>query len=205
MREGWAGKVIKGALRQDVKEKPASSKRHFGHGGAWRAFIRQRTLGQKGSPDFRLLSQEYRELTPEQKAKLKEVGKAATRAARAGSMCPFGGNSRMLERAYMKSVADAMIKDRMKDRVIAEGIAASSANGELAIAADDGAIYLKTASNKALSDMAIVRKDSRLEQQCRALEKRKISEAMTSWCEGAGVESRAACLSDQAAFDHRLE
>ncbi|CAK0855085.1 unnamed protein product, partial [Prorocentrum cordatum] len=203
LREGWAGKVIKGAKRKGVKEKPAPSKRQFGHGGAWRAFVRQRTLGQKGSPAFKLLSQGYRELTPDEKVKLKEVGKTATRAARAGNKRPFGDKTRQLQRSYMKSIADTMVKDRTKERVITEGIAACSASGEPAIAADDGAIYMKTTSSTALADIAEVRKATRLEQQCRAEEKLHSSKAMQSWCEGAGVDSRAACLSDEAF--HRLE
>eukprot|EP00959_Pyramimonas_sp_CCMP1952_P149888 3136421-Pyramimonas_sp.AAC.1 len=51
LRNGPARLVLKNAMNR-VGQKPPTRKRYRGFGGAWRAFVRQQTLGQKGSPDF---------------------------------------------------------------------------------------------------------------------------------------------------------
>ncbi|CAK0910232.1 unnamed protein product [Prorocentrum cordatum] len=59
--------------------------RSKGSGGPWRAFCRQKLLESNGKADFAAWSVEYYNLPPDEKARLKAIGEAATSVARSGS------------------------------------------------------------------------------------------------------------------------
>ena len=62
-----------------------TKKRNTKGGGAWRAFIHVKHKGKKWDKDsMKLISREYRSLSPEEKAYYKEIGAAATQAHRHG-------------------------------------------------------------------------------------------------------------------------
>lgn len=72
----------------EVKKKARKPKGRKGWGGAWRAFVRVKTLGSKGKPDFAKLSIEYNtEMAGDSETakRCKQLGKAA---AESGAACP---------------------------------------------------------------------------------------------------------------------
>ena len=82
-------------------------------GGAWRAFVRERSLGSK-SNDFRQtsseMSQQYQALTDEEFSHFLSLGQAATEAGQRGATgsC-FGLTSKEIDRAQARRVKEARI------------------------------------------------------------------------------------------------
>ena len=77
------------------------SKKQIQRGGAWRHFIRRRTLGQKGKPDFKELRQQY-EHVPDEANESGIAGALARQMARGGEAHTqkegtFGPTSRQTE------------------------------------------------------------------------------------------------------------
>jgi len=88
-RSGGAG----GRRNRKVAEPPPKRfRRSTPSGGAWRAFVHERTRGRMGRPDFSKLSDDYRMLTEEERDVFARVGRLATAAHRAGSSQAFGRN-----------------------------------------------------------------------------------------------------------------
>lgn len=68
-----------------VKKKVVKKRGRRGFGGLWRAYVREQSLGRKGTPDLREVAEKFRadvEAKAETLKQLRAVGKAATRAAR---------------------------------------------------------------------------------------------------------------------------
>ena len=97
---------------------PAKGRRARGKAGAWRAFIREETLGSEGKPDFGALADRYRALGEEQKAALHEIGRCALKrpktmaASAAGS---FGMTTRQQQRRNRKRALEAEADQRMEE------------------------------------------------------------------------------------------
>ena len=72
--------------------------------------MRQESLGGSSLPNMTALSERYKSLPADELAKLRQVGKAATDAARSGSSA-FGANARRQERASRKRDYTAMLED----------------------------------------------------------------------------------------------
>ena len=66
------------------------------YGGAWRAFIRTQTLGQRSSPDIAVLATKYWELSADERAHYAEMGRLGVEARRAGAATTFGESSRTM-------------------------------------------------------------------------------------------------------------
>ena len=64
-----------------------------GRGGAWRAFVREETLGARGRPDLRDLAELYKAVDPERKRKLQRRGKLATQRGRQGHLQTLSASS----------------------------------------------------------------------------------------------------------------
>ena len=98
---------------------PASSpqdgapKKRAGCGGSWRAFVREQSFGLRGEPDLVSISKAYKDLSPAERARLKQVGAAATSAAKAGAQKAFGKNSREIQRAASKRSFDEALSASM--------------------------------------------------------------------------------------------
>ena len=93
---------------KEKKKKKKKKKKNPGSGGAWRAFIREATLGQRGRPDLKDLSGAYHALHASELARLRQSGGAATAAAKAGGRA-FGLNTRQQQRASRKRTFDEAI------------------------------------------------------------------------------------------------
>ena len=91
----------------------SESSRSFrgGTGGAWRLFIRERTLGSRQKPDFRTLASEYRDLDPEARASLQARADAAGARRRAGAPHSFGETARQAEQRAAKRKAAQLADD----------------------------------------------------------------------------------------------
>ena len=88
---------------EEHKEAPIN-----GGGGLWRAFIRDRTLGKAGAPDFGQLAIEYKTLSDLDIARLSPIAKEATTVHKnRGHAClsSFGPGSRDVKRALAHNKA----------------------------------------------------------------------------------------------------
>ena len=73
------------------------------HGGGWRAYIRERTLGSKGRPHFKAIAEEYRALSAEEHQRFRRVGRVASKHRRQGATThTFGETTRQVERRSQK-------------------------------------------------------------------------------------------------------
>ena len=93
-------------------------------GGAWRAFIRQESLGQRGLPNLSDLGEQYRQLSP--KAVLVERGRCAQRSARSkvAGASAFGLTARQQERLLSKRAREAQVEQVLADSSLRPAYAA---------------------------------------------------------------------------------
>ena len=75
-----------------------------GGGGLWRAFVREQSYGQQGSPDFADLGRRYRLLSASEKSTLAPRAANATQAHRDGGAPSFGHKSRAVKQAERRRV-----------------------------------------------------------------------------------------------------
>ena len=123
-----------GAARADGQRRPPHDaddpafKRRKRCGGAWRAFLRE-----QATSNLRRAAEEYRNLGPAERERLREIGVAATRDGRAGRAegASFGLPRREAERRHKQRLALARIQ-----RLSAE-MAGVSVDTVLALAAQD--------------------------------------------------------------------
>lgn len=100
---------------RQVKKKAAKRRGQRGWGGRWRAYVRAKTLGCKGTPKLADLAVAYTAATAaggEEIDRLGEVGQAATRAGRAfppkAGASAFGAKSRDAKRLQLKEFREAV-------------------------------------------------------------------------------------------------
>ena len=135
LRPGWKRPVASRsrAAPAEAPDRPESARPRRGprrgHGGAWRAFIREQCAFVRGTPNFAGLSEIYRNLPQDEMVRLRERGRQATRAAREGDNKPFGETARDVERRAENVTRRAELEDVRKQR---EGPSASLAQ-ELAL------------------------------------------------------------------------
>lgn len=86
-------------------------KRRAGVGGPWRAFLPERMKSAGARVDWRENKTLYREAMadPERSAALREAGRLATEAGRAGQYMPFGDSARTLRRRAAKEGMAAQV------------------------------------------------------------------------------------------------
>lgn len=80
----------------------AAARRNPQRAGPWRAFVREKALGQRGLPDLKLVGKEYKALPAEEKARLEHLGRAAARSDPAPGQGSFGPKSRDVQRNQAK-------------------------------------------------------------------------------------------------------
>ena len=78
------GHFGKGGKSKTMTRKAQHVRKRRGGGGSLRAFISQRSRGQTGKVNFRVLAKEFRELPEDEKQHFKEVGSLGTLAHRKG-------------------------------------------------------------------------------------------------------------------------
>jgi len=78
-------------------------------GGPWRAFVRKASLGKAGLQDQAELSRQYTALSPEERAELVAVGKAATRSPNQGPGSSFGPRTRDVQRLQAVRAKEAVV------------------------------------------------------------------------------------------------
>eukprot|EP00438_Fugacium_kawagutii_P009890 Skav207827 [mRNA] locus=scaffold367:4631:6853:- [translate_table: standard] len=92
-------------FRTKPKEKVQRTKKRRGGGGAWRAFVRDQLKKQTPlmnmSTAFKAFSNDYRQLTPEQRSKYRDIGEAATLSHSKGFQA-FGSSRPKKTRARVK-------------------------------------------------------------------------------------------------------
>ena len=125
LRGAEGGPAVEGSDAKDGKQpKPLAKK---GSGGPWRAFIREATLGCKGTPDFSDLSSRYRELSAEQKGHFLGVGRAATRVAKLG-LAKGGGAFGLSTREQLR-VVRRRARKLLVDQMVAESVPNTCTDG----------------------------------------------------------------------------
>ncbi|CAK0814851.1 unnamed protein product, partial [Prorocentrum cordatum] len=204
LRSGPGRHVIRTTVQQAASKKFPARRRYRGFGGAWRAFVRQQTLGRTGSPDFAELGRAYAALSAEQKSVLMEVGQAATRAARAGNKTPFGGSSRSLEARARKADLARRVQDLSESKRAALLNSAGGIQGDVAVATYDGIIGIASSNPKHLTEMADCRQLERAERAWRASDKALINDVVSKWCSEDGAAAREKCLSHESEIKARL-
>ena len=111
--EQHAGKVKAGPSSRAAPRK--------GRGGAWRAYIRQESLGAVGKPCLAELSRRYKELGPRQMRELKEEGKRARNTARAGGVQHASWSSFGLGTRQQVSVARKRAREIAAENAVDSG------------------------------------------------------------------------------------
>ena len=88
------------AAQQPDSQGSCDAKERHCYGGAWRAFIRESSLGTKGRANMKELSKAYRELPSEELDRLKGMGDAARESRQAGAQgsSSFGLTTREVQR-----------------------------------------------------------------------------------------------------------
>ncbi|CAK0794624.1 unnamed protein product, partial [Prorocentrum cordatum] len=205
LRSGPGRCAMKGMGAAQVDRKPPVKKRFLGFGGAWRAFVRQQSLGKKGSPDFAELAKAYAVLSAAEKNQLRQMGKAATRAARAGNKTPFGGSSRSLEARARKAALARQVNELHERKLAALLGSSGGVQGDIAVATYDGIISIASSNPKHLADMTELRQLERAERAWRQSDQIVMHDAVSKWCSETGVEARAACLFHESAISNRLD
>eukprot|EP00971_Amphidinium_carterae_P343586 6483415-Amphidinium_carterae.1 len=172
-----------------VKQKPKGKGGH-GSGGAFRAFVHMKTLGQKGSCSFSQLAQEYAEAKRTAGSNfhaIQAVGRAATCAASSKrGVSAFGLKSRELQRKQIKAARAAM-----SERIMS--LESTPQMQQLV----DKAILPSFQLAEAVSQARVLRKaEGHKQQQSREA----LSQSLHAWESSEGPTFKAALLAALPAF-----
>lgn len=102
-------------LPQVKKHKVVKPRGRRGFGGAWRAFVRKNSLGQRGSPDFRVLAGRYNAGAEGGQVDIEELQRVGKAARVAGKLNPprpghsaFGPKGRQMQRRALTDLRAAL-------------------------------------------------------------------------------------------------
>ena len=172
------------------KVEPARKRRRCG--GAWRSFVREKTLGQGGNvlaQNATDMSREYAALSVEEKARHEQIGKAATLAGRRGQTgsC-FGSNTRQLRRQVQirKNAAHAAKPLSLEDTELATASSSNHVDRAIATALKDPtAVNLKQM-------LTLARNTLRKERQVQRDRVHMYEDALHEWRRGFEPKAWAA-------------
>jgi hypothetical protein len=152
-------------------------------GGPWRLFIRRKTIGTAGKPDFGTLALDYKDLNAVEKANLVQQGDSGRVARSAGAPTTFGPSSKQM----MKQRADGLASDALAVAGYSVAAAAMPTGLVVEAAVDRAAL----APNSSMSQMY---RQANLEVRAVRQQKRREADAaaraLQSWTAKATSEAR---------------
>ena len=161
------------------------------HGGAWRAYIRQETLGTKQSPDLRELAVKYRALTPDMRMHYASLVAKGKLARGLGAKYMFGPTTRQAAAHERKRQLDLAVESLAANppppkRRACTDLAALSTSGVLSGGDDSGSLEVVGSTLQALVGF---QRSLRLEREAERLRARRVQEQLYDHWKDGGRKS----------------
>jgi len=182
------GKSSQGHKEATGQAGDAGRKRHS-HGGAWRAFVREQSLGKPGLPNGKELAELYRALPDEEMQRLKKLGdKAREQGATSLGSSSFGPRSRDIARRQAKQASLGAASQAIVTTGPPDGTAGLSM-GHMCDVAIREAWQPGRADTGSLPDvLRVARASLRGQLLAQRLPEKRAAEALTQWEAKQGAE-----------------